>query len=63
VSDYVISDEMRRFLVETFLPTPQCSIELLEPVMPKLNLLARALKHDLSIPGVMLEKNVSLVAK
>ena len=63
VSEYTINDSTRTFLVETFLPTPQCSLSLVEAVMPQLNMLARALRHDLNLPGVTIEKNVSLVAK
>lgn len=63
VSEYPIDETTRTFLTETFLPTPQCSLVLLDASMPQLNTLARALRHDLNIPGVMLEKNVSLVAK
>ena len=63
VSEYQLDDSTRRFLVENFLPTPQCSLSLVEASTPQLNTLARALRQDLNIPGVMLEKNVSLVAK
>ena len=63
VSEYAISADMRTFLIETFLPTPQCSLSMVEASMPTLNALARALRNDLSIPGVTLEKNITLVAK
>ena len=63
VSEYAISADMRTFLTETFLPTPQCSLSMVEASMPTLNALARALRNDLSIPGVTLEKNITLVAK
>lgn len=63
VSEYPVDESTRTFLTETFLPTPQCSLVLLDASMPQLNTLARALRHDLSLPGITLEKNVTLVAK
>ena len=63
VSEYALDATTRTFLTDTFLPTPQCSLSLVDAVVPQLNTLARALRQDLSIPGVLLEKNVSLVAK
>ena len=62
-TEYDMSKETRDFLTDNFLPTPQCSIVQLEAVMPQLNILARALKNDLCIPGVVLEKSTTLVAK
>jgi hypothetical protein len=63
VSEYKIDDSTRTFLTDTFLPTPQCGIALIDAAMPELNTLARALKNDLSVPGVTLEKKVSLIGK
>ncbi len=63
VSEYQLDNSTRSFLVENFLPTPQCSLSLIEASASQLNTLARALRQDLNIPGVILEKNVSLVAK
>ena len=63
VSEYNLDAVTRAFLVDNFLPTPQCSLSLVEAAMPSLNTLARALKQDLNLPGVRLEKHVTLVAK
>ena len=61
ISEYEITEDTRAFLTKTFLPTPQCSLSLVDAVIPQLNALARALRHDLNIPGVTLEKNTTLV--
>jgi len=63
VSEYKIDDSTRTFLTDTFLPTPQCGLSLVNAAMPELNTLARALKNDLSVPGVTLENKVSLIGK
>lgn len=63
ISEYSLDAVTRKFLEENFLPTSQCSLSLLEASMPSLNTLARALRQDLNIPGVTLEKTTSLVAK
>tara|TARA_R110000824_G_scaffold44320_5_gene129017 strand:- start:2598 stop:3398 length:801 start_codon:yes stop_codon:yes gene_type:complete len=63
VSEYKIDESTRTFLTDRFSPTPQCSVSLVSAAMPALNTLARALKKDLNVPGVSLEKKPSLVGK
>ena len=44
-------------------PTPQATITLLEPSAPALHARARALKDDLSVPGVTSSTKTTLVAR
>ena len=43
-------------------PSPQATLGLLTVSAPDLNAIARALKHDLDVPGVTLKKTTTLVS-
>jgi hypothetical protein len=53
----------QRWLTKVCRPSPQASLGLLTASAPALNALARALKHDLSVPGTTLSETTTLVAK
>jgi len=53
----------KRWLTQVCRPSPQASLGLLMPSAPALNALARALKHDLSVPGTTLSETTTLIAK
>jgi hypothetical protein len=53
----------RRWLTTTCAPSPQASLDLLSISAPRLNALARALRHDLSVPGTTVEENQQLVSR
>ena len=53
----------KRWLTQVCRPSPQASLGLLTASAPALNALARALKHDLSVPGTTLSETTTLVAK
>jgi len=53
----------KRWLTQVCRPSPQASLGLLTPSAPALNALARALKHDLSVPGTTLSETTTLIAK
>jgi hypothetical protein len=53
----------KRWLTTVCRPSPQASLGLLTASAPALNALARALKHDLSVPGTTLSETTTLVAK
>jgi hypothetical protein len=52
----------RRWLTTTCAPSPQASLDLLS-ITPRLNALARALRHDLLIPGTAVEERQQLVSR
>jgi len=53
----------RRWLTKTCAPSPQASLDLLSISAPRLNALARALRHDLSVPGTSVAENQQLVSR
>jgi len=53
----------RRWITAVCHPTPQATIDLLEPGTTALHRLARALKSDLAIPGVAISVSTSLVSR
>ena len=53
----------RRWLAKTCSPSPQASLDLLTVSAPRLNALARALRHDLSVPGTIVEERQQLVSR
>jgi phage FluMu protein gp41 len=53
----------RRWLAKTCAPSPQASLDLLTVSMPRLNALARALRHDLIVPGTIVEERQQLVSR
>jgi hypothetical protein len=53
----------RRWLTEVCQPTPQATLDLLQPAMPVVNRLARALQADLAVPGVVASPTTTLVAR
>ena len=53
----------RRWLTKTCSPSPQASLDLLSISAPRLNALARALRHDLSVPGTSVAENQQLVSR
>jgi hypothetical protein len=53
----------RRWLTKTCAPSPQASLDLLSISAPRLNALARALRHDLSVPGTAVAENQQLVSR
>jgi len=53
----------RRWLAKTCDPSPQASLDLLSISAPRLNALARALRHDLSVPGTAVAENQQLVSR
>ena len=53
----------RRWLTTTCAPSPQASLDILSISAPRLNALARALRHDLSIPGTVAEERQQLVSR
>jgi phage FluMu protein gp41 len=53
----------RRWLTKTCDPSPQASLDLLSISAPRLNALARALRHDLSVPGTAIAENQQLVSR
>lgn len=53
----------RRWLTTTCSPSPQASLDLLSISAPRLNALARALRHDLSVPGTAVAENQQLVSR
>ena len=53
----------RRWLATTCAPSPQASLDLLTISAPRLNALARALRHDLSVPGTVVEEHPDLVSR
>lgn len=52
----------RRWLTEVCRPTPQATLDLLQPVPAALNRTAQALNTDLAIPGVVVASTTTLVA-
>ena len=52
----------QRWLTKVCRPSPQASLGLLTASAPALNALARALKHDLSVPGTTLVETKTLVS-
>ena len=52
----------QRWLTQVCRPSPQASLGLLTASGPALNALARALKHDLSVPGTTLSETTTLVS-
>jgi hypothetical protein len=52
----------KRWLTQVCRPSPQASLGLLTPSAPALNALARALKHDLRVPGTTLSETTTLVS-
>jgi len=52
----------KRWLTTVCRPSPQASLGLLTPSAPALNALARALKHDLRVPGTTLVETKTLVS-
>jgi hypothetical protein len=52
----------RRWLTEVCQPTPQATLDLLQPVPAALNRIAKALNNDLAIPGVVVASTTTLVA-
>ena len=63
ITNYDPDPAIKSFLTETFHPTPQCNLSLLEPSATGLNAMARSLKNDLDVIGVALEKRVTLISK
>ena len=53
----------RRWLANTCAPSPQASLDLLAISAPRLNALARALRHDLSVPGTAVQEHQQLVSR
>jgi hypothetical protein len=53
----------RRWLRTVCQPTPQATLDLLQPSAPAINGLARALKADLAVPGVAVSATTTLVAR
>jgi len=53
----------RRWLVTTCAPSSQASLDLLSISSPRLNALARALRHDLSVPGTAVQEHQQLVSR
>ena len=53
----------RRWLTKTCAPSPQASLDILSISAPRLTALARALRHDLSIPGTVAEERQQLVSR
>jgi hypothetical protein len=53
----------RRWLTEVCQPTPQATLDLLQPTMPAVNRLARALQTDLAVPGIVASPTTTLVAR
>jgi hypothetical protein len=58
-----ITKVTRRWLAEVCQPTPQATLDLLQPAMPAVNRLARALQGDLAVPGVVVSSTTTLVAR
>jgi hypothetical protein len=52
----------QRWLTQVCRPSPQATLGLLTASAPALNALARALKHDLSVPGTTLSETTTLVS-
>jgi hypothetical protein len=52
----------QRWLTQVCRPSPQATLGLLMPSAPALNALARALKHDLRVPGTTLSETTTLVS-
>jgi hypothetical protein len=52
----------QRWLSQVCRPSPQASLGLLTASGPALNALARALKHDLRVPGTTLSETTTLVS-
>jgi hypothetical protein len=52
----------KRWLAQVCRPSPQASLGLLTPSATALNALARALKHDLRVPGTTLSETTTLVS-
>ena len=52
----------KRWLTQVCQPSPQASLGLLTASAPALNALARALKHDLRVPGTTLSETTTLVS-
>jgi hypothetical protein len=58
-----ITKVTRRWLDRTCAPSPQATLDLLIISAPRLNALARALRHDLSVPGTTVEARQQLVSR
>jgi hypothetical protein len=52
----------QRWLSQVCRPSPQATLGLLTASAPALNALARALKHDLRVPGTTLSETTTLVS-
>ena len=59
----VATQVTRRWLAKTCAPNPQASLDLLAISAPRLNALARALRHDLSVPGTAVQEHQQLVSR
>jgi phage FluMu protein gp41 len=53
----------RRWLTTTCSPSTQASLDLLIISAPRLNAVARALRHDMLIPGTVVEERQQLVSR
>ena len=62
-SSLTMTTVTRRWLTKTCDPSPQASLDLLSISAPRLNALARALRHDLSVPGTAVAENQQLVSR
>ena len=62
-SSLTMTTVTRRWLTKTCDPSPQASLDLLSISAPRLNAVARALRHDLSVPGTAVAENQQLVSR
>jgi hypothetical protein len=62
VTKYGAPPAVRQYL-DQFKPHQQATMSLLQPAMPRLNDLARALKQDLALQGVTAEKDTGFVTR
>ena len=53
----------RAWILKTCSPNPQASLDLLAISPARLNALARALRHDLSVPGTAVQERQQLVSR
>ena len=53
----------KRWITQVCRPSPQASLGLLTASGPALNALARALKHDFSVPGTAFSETTTLISK